>query len=93
MPQDYTDICRVALFKNKDKQEGSNQPDYTGPGEKPDGSKIRAAAWLKTDKNGQTFLSVNVQEQSQQSAPQQHQGGGASQPDDDVPFDHGAFEL
>ena len=88
--ENYTDVCQLALFKNDDKQQGSKKPDYTGPGEMKDGTKIRAAAWLKKDKNGNTYMSVNVQEQQQGGG---QQSGGAAPDDPDIPFDHGAFEL
>lgn len=44
------------LFKNDRKTPGSNQPDYTGPGEAADGTKYRVAAWLK-EKDGRKYLS------------------------------------
>lgn len=87
MPEQYPQIASGVLFKNERKQEGSKQPDYTGPGETQDGRKVKLAAWLK-QKNGRTFMSWAVQEDNsdkdqQQSHPQQAGGDVDSA---DIPF-------
>jgi uncharacterized protein (DUF736 family) len=48
------------LFRNQDKEEGSDQPDYTGY-VMIDGVRHRLAGWKKTSKAGSTFLSLKVE--------------------------------
>lgn len=50
-----------ALFRNERKEEGSNQPDYTGNG-KVNGQEVAISAWLKTSKGGKKYLSLAFKE-------------------------------
>tara|TARA_Y100001935_G_scaffold151751_1_gene125168 strand:+ start:186 stop:578 length:393 start_codon:yes stop_codon:yes gene_type:complete len=50
------------LFKNN--KSNNNQPDYTGNFEF-DGKKGRVAAWIKTAKNNNKFLSVSFQDEEE----------------------------
>lgn len=51
----------VSLFKNKKKEPSSKAPDYSGPGLDLSGTPIRVAAWKKTDKNGDIWLSCKIE--------------------------------
>lgn len=76
------------LFKN-DKKETENQPDYRS-WDKDRG--IGAAAWLKKDKNGNTYMSVTVEYpnngegEPSQPPPMQQVSAGSVDLDDDIPF-------
>ncbi|PHQ80772.1 MAG: hypothetical protein COB66_03990 [Coxiella sp. (in: Bacteria)] len=84
-----------ALFKNKYKTEGSNQPDYKGSfSDKNTKEKVLdIAAWETTSKDGATtYFSLKISEPfqpNQQSAPShakaQPQRETATY-DDDIPF-------
>ena len=58
---DYDNNMTGALFVNKDKEEGSKQPDRRGMCE-IDGKKYDISGWLrKSSKDGSTFLSLKFQ--------------------------------
>ena len=48
-----------SIFKNQYK-ENENQPDYRGSIKLQDGSDKELAAWVKQDKNGNSFLSLSI---------------------------------
>jgi len=48
-----------ALFLNDKKEEGSNQPDYTGV-VKVNGKEQRIAGWRRESQNGRKYLSIKV---------------------------------
>ncbi len=50
----------ASLFKNT-RKDAPNKPDYTGEGLYK-GEKVRLSAWLKTDKNGNPWFSIQIQE-------------------------------
>jgi uncharacterized protein (DUF736 family) len=50
----------VRLFKNKYKNT-DNHPDMTGKG-KVNGKDIKASAWANTDKNGNKWLKISIQD-------------------------------
>ena len=57
----YDNNMTGALFINKDKEEGSKQPDRRGMCE-IDGKKYDISGWLRTSsKDGSTFLSLKFQ--------------------------------
>jgi uncharacterized protein (DUF736 family) len=72
-----------ALFRNENKVQGSNQPDYTG-NITINGERKRLAAWIKESKAGNKFMSVQISdfnnEQGNQAPPKQ------APADDDLPF-------
>ena len=76
------------LFRN-DKKESENQPDYRS-WDKDSG--IGASAWLKTDKNGNKYMSVVVEYpnngEGQPSSPQKVRADVpvSDALDDDIPF-------
>jgi len=79
MPE-YDNKLSGALFKN-DKGDNEKKPDYTGNYTHSDGVKFRVSAWIKKDKNGNSFMSYKMQEktESPKPAPVQDEPG-------DLPF-------
>jgi uncharacterized protein (DUF736 family) len=88
-----------ALFKNKYKEAGSNQPDYKGTfQDKATREKVLdIAAWEQTSRDGNTtYLSLKISEPFQtdkpknefikQAAPQPAALGPDTGPEDDIPF-------
>ena len=61
---DFDETNRGTLWKNKDKKEGDNRPDYTGK-INMDGTEKRLAAWIKQGQNGK-YMSLNVTDYQQQ---------------------------
>jgi uncharacterized protein (DUF736 family) len=55
---DYDDTNRGAFFRNK-KKEKPNHPDYKGPLNYK-GQELELAGWIKTSKNGDTYMSLSV---------------------------------
>lgn len=47
-----------ALFKNKRKQPGGSQPDYTGPC-KVNGVELDVSVWIKKSQSGMTYMSLS----------------------------------
>lgn len=95
MPE-YDNNNRGVLFKN-DKKESERHPDYKGNIE-VDGVAYWLSAWIKTDKNGNKYMSLSVTRKDQVQQPQrqassQHtmagrQASGPHEPMDDsnIPF-------
>ena len=57
------------LFKNKDKQQGDNKPDYKGDFKTPSGELLEISGWIATDKNsgemrkdkwGNAFINLKI---------------------------------
>ena len=48
-----------SVFKNTDKKEGTNQPDYRVTEKNGDKFEVWGACWSKTDKNGKPYLSCS----------------------------------
>ncbi len=78
----WTEIGHLALYKNDDSTPDNRKPLYSGPGKMTDGRDVRGACWIKTDKNGNKFLSVNVTVDEQTATPAQEEGT----PDEEIPF-------
>ena len=79
-----------SLFKNNYKEK-ENQPDMKGDA-MYNGKPVELAAWTKTDKNGNKFLSLKIQDKQEQyqqagaqqaAAPQQAPGGFIN---DEIPW-------
>lgn len=74
-----------ALFKNNYKQQEIH-PDYRGNGKTPDGAELDIAAWVRKDKNGNSYFSVKVGPK-RDSAPKPAATQAAPAPStDDLPF-------
>jgi uncharacterized protein (DUF736 family) len=82
---------QFSLFKNKFK-ESDKHPDYKGDGMDLAGNKVSVAAWLKKDKNGNSFMSCKIEHAREQQGAAQAGGGQEPAPaarrmvDDDIPF-------
>lgn len=50
----------VSVFKN-DRKEKDTHPDYRITGLDLDGNKIKGALWLKTDRNGNKYMSGKIE--------------------------------
>lgn len=76
----YDNTNTFALFKNKDKEEGSKQPDYRGT-INIDGVEKDISAWIRVSAKGEKFMSGKLSE------PYKKEGKAAKSTDDmDVPF-------
>jgi hypothetical protein len=87
MATDYPeDIGKGALFKNRKKEKPSH-PDYRGECE-IDGRKLRISAWLrKSEKTGETYMSLAFREAEEQQQPKPQQpAGGPTFGDEPIPF-------
>lgn len=84
------------LFKNKDKEEGDNRPDYTGTLVQ-NGQERRLAAWLKKSKKGTPYMSIQVSDFRNAAdgikaglggsgSPRQSDATPADEFEDDIPF-------
>jgi uncharacterized protein (DUF736 family) len=80
-----------ALFRNKDKVEGDNKPNYKGT-INMDGKDMDVAGWMNTSKGGVAYMSLKLSEKREQQSNNQHQnqdgmGGNSSVSDlEDTPF-------
>lgn len=87
---DYDNNLRGVLFP-QDKGDNKNRPDFTGNCE-IDGTKYRIAAWNKTSKNGNHFLSLSLSlsDENTQSAQTNYASQAPAQQtqavDDGIPF-------
>lgn len=54
-----------SIFKNSYKEK-DNQPDYKGNGTTLSGKDVEIAAWVKTAKDGQKYLSLKWEEKQQE---------------------------
>ena len=55
-----------ALFKN-DKGDNPNRPDYKGTFTDGQGQELWLSAWVKKDKNGNSYMSISAQPKEKQS--------------------------
>jgi len=73
-----------SIFKNQYKEK-DGQPDYRGSIKLQDGSDKELAAWVKQDKNGNSFLSLSISDPYvKQEAPQVTSGDSPKV--DSLPF-------
>ena len=70
-----------ALFKN-DKGDNPNRPDYKGTFTDSNGCEFWLSAWVKKDKNGNSYMSLSAQPKEVQQAPTV----SVSNSSDDLPF-------
>ena len=72
------------LFKNREKEEGSRKPDYTG-NITINGEEMRLSAWLKNGKNG-TFMSLQVSPKQRGGGQKDGQSKQGFVSNEDIPF-------
>ena len=85
---EYDNSNRGVLFKN-DRKEKETHPDYKGSYTNGDGQEFWLSAWLKKDKNGNTFMSLSTTAKDEVHNKGMQQARQAMQPkelDDDLPF-------
>ena len=86
---EYDNSNRGVLFKN-DRKEKDTHPDYKGSYTDGSGAEFWLSAWLKKDKNGNTFMSLSttakdeVHNKGMQQAKQSL--ANAVEFEDDLPF-------
>jgi len=85
----YDNSNRGVLFKN-DRKELDKHPDYRGSYTDGDGREHWLSAWLKKDKNGNTYMSVSTTLKDEAHNKGMQQAQQALQPEaetfDDIPF-------
>ena len=78
-----------SLFRNKQKETGDNKPNLTGEA-KVNGIVYRVSAWTKLTKNGEKWLSLNIQPPKDQDVKQYESPkeglDGVVEMDSDLPF-------
>jgi len=86
---EYDNTNRGVLFKN-DRKEKESQPDYKGSYTDGNGSEFWLSAWLKKDKNGNTFMSLSTTAKDEVHNNGMAQARQAAKPtqelEDDLPF-------
>ena len=80
---DYDNTNSGALFKN-DKKATEKHPDYKGS-VNADGTDYWLSAWLKTDKNGNKYMSLGLTPKNEDASPSRPKKE-APTPADDLPF-------
>ena len=80
----YDDTNRGVLFKNKDKREGKQDPDYRGE-ININGVAFFLSAWINTAReSGEKYMSLGVQKKEKQ--PDTPRGVPPQDLNDDIPF-------
>lgn len=86
---EYDNSNRGVLFKN-DRKEKDTHPDYKGSYTDGSGAEFWLSAWLKKDKNGNTFMSLSTTAKDEAHNKGMQQARQAIQPkvefEDDLPF-------
>ncbi len=86
---EYDNSNRGVLFKNNRKEKDTH-PDYKGSYTDGDGAEFWLSAWLKKDKNGNTFMSLSTTAKDEAHNKGMQQARQAIQPkvefEDDLPF-------
>ncbi len=77
-------VGKGTLFRNRDKVEGSNQPDHTGK-LTFQGKDFRLAAWVRPTKDGGRYFSISVSDPNLRQA-QRNEMEPRDDIDDDVPY-------
>ena len=81
---EYDNTNSGALFKN-DKKVTEKHPDYKG-NVNADGTDYWLSAWLKTDKNGNKYMSLSLQPKNEDAMPARPAPKKVEPPADDLPF-------
>ncbi len=80
MSREYDNTNRGVLFRNEKKEEGSNQPDYTGS-LNVGGTDYFLDAWIKTAReSGKKFMSVSVKQKRGRGPQRANSSGGGNSP-------------
>ena len=88
---EYDNSNRGVLFKN-DRKEKETHPDYKGSYTSGDGQEFWLSAWIKKDKNGNSFMSLSTtaKDEAHNKGMQQARQAMSPQPQepfsDDIPF-------
>jgi len=88
---EYDNSNRGVLFKN-DRKEKDTHPDYKGSYTDGNGAEFWLSAWIKKDKNGNSFMSLSTtsKDEVHNKGVQQARKAMAPQPQepfaDDIPF-------
>jgi hypothetical protein len=83
---EYDNTNRGVLFKN-DRKEKENQPDYKGSYSDANGQDFWLSAWIKKDKNGNTFMSLSTTAKDEAHSKGIAQARQAAKPTEEIAFD------
>ena len=83
---EYDNTSRGVLFKN-DRKEKENHPDYKGNYTDANGAEFWLSAWLKKDKNGNTFMSLSTTAKDDAHNGGMQQARKAAKPAEEIAFD------
>ncbi len=83
---EYDNTSRGVLFKN-DRTEKENHPDYKGNYTDANGAEFWLSAWLKKDKNGNTFMSLSTTAKDDAHNRGMQQARKAAKPAEEIAFD------
>lgn len=85
---DYDNNMRGVLFKNDDKREGKQDPDYRGNAE-VNREHFWVSAWIKSSKDGRKYMSLSFQPKQAKDvkgAVAKKAAPPADDLDDEIPF-------
>lgn len=82
---EYDNTNTFAMFKNKNKEEGSKQPDYRGT-MNIDGVEKEIAAWIRVSGKGEKFMSGKVSEPYKKDGQPEQKNTKQAIDDTDIPF-------
>tara|TARA_Y100001938_G_C8030574_1_gene400406 strand:+ start:247 stop:546 length:300 start_codon:yes stop_codon:yes gene_type:complete len=86
------------LFKNSNKQQGDNKPEYKGDFKTPSGELLTISGWVATDRNtgemrkdrhGNAFINLSIELPYEKPQPKVENPPTEEEPpkvDDDLPF-------
>ncbi len=80
--EEFDNELRGALFQNKKRREGKNDPHYQGQCE-VEGQEYRIAGWKKLSKSGETYMSLSFTLKTEE---QKIKTKNDDQNVDDIPF-------
>jgi uncharacterized protein (DUF736 family) len=82
----YDNNLSGALFKNDEKRDGKQDPDYRGQCE-IEGTEYWVSAWINESKKGAMYLSLKFNaKQAKRGAPQQPKAASTESFNDFIPF-------
>jgi uncharacterized protein (DUF736 family) len=86
---DFDNTNRGALFRNDERTDENNWPDYRG-NLNVDGVEFWLSAWIKTSKKGMKYMSLAIKPKDDGAAQSKKKpAGGGARPqdfDDSIPF-------